>query len=234
MSETRAPIEDFEDHVEDVDSYSALARIAMALPPVERAYALARFTILRSKLLTLMSLMLPEEGRILDVGCGFGLFSGYFSLVGSRRRITGVDPNARRVEMARNVARSLGLKDNQYLVGTVGTVPLTGPYDGIFMLDVLHHVPRESQLELLESLKNLLAPSGVLIIKDITTDSPFKLKFTELLDRVMAGWNEPLAYRHHREWASILRGMGFKVRIVRVPDILPYPHIVIVARFKDD
>jgi 2-polyprenyl-3-methyl-5-hydroxy-6-metoxy-1,4-benzoquinol methylase len=136
--------------------------------------------------------------------------------------------------MARNVARSLGLKDNQYLVGTVGTVPLTGPYDGIFMLDVLHHVPRESQLELLESLKNLLAPSGVLIIKDITTDSPFKLKFTELLDRVMAGWNEPLAYRHHREWASILRGMGFKVRIVRVPDILPYPHIVIVARFKDD
>jgi 2-polyprenyl-3-methyl-5-hydroxy-6-metoxy-1,4-benzoquinol methylase len=100
MSETRAPIEDFEDHVEDVDSYSALARIAMALPPVERAYALARFTILRSKLLTLMSLMLPEEGRILDVGCGFGLFSGYFSLVGRRRRITGVDPNARRVEMA--------------------------------------------------------------------------------------------------------------------------------------
>jgi 2-polyprenyl-3-methyl-5-hydroxy-6-metoxy-1,4-benzoquinol methylase len=178
----------------------------------------------------LLSILLPEEGRILDVGCGFGLFSSYFSLVCARRQVTGVDPNARRIAIAREVAQKLGLRENRYLQGIVGSVPLDGLYDGIVMLDVLHHVPREAQLPLLETLRSLLAPGGVLVLKDITTDAPLKLKFTELLDRIMAGWNEPLAYRHHAEWVSILRTMGFKVRVVRVPDVLPYPHVVMVAR----
>jgi hypothetical protein len=66
-------------------------------------------------------------------------------------------------------------------------------------------------------------------VKDITTEPRFGLLFTEALDRLMVGWNEPLAYRHHREWGEILTSVGFKVRMVRVPDILPYPHVVIAA-----
>ena len=27
----------------------------------------------------------------------------------------------------------------------------------------------------------------------------------------------------------MLAGLGFKVRMVRVPDVLPYPHVVIAA-----
>lgn len=230
MAATEEHSHAFDLPAEDLDSYHALARVAMALPPLERAYALARFAILRSKFLMLLSILLPEEGRILDVGCGFGLFSSYFSLVCARRQVTGVDPDGRRIAMARDVARTLALHQNHYLQGTVGTVALDGPYNGIVMLDVLHHVPREAQVPLIETLRSLLAPGGVLVLKDITTDAPFKLKFTELLDRLMAGWNEPLAYRHHAEWASILSAMGFKVRVVRVPDLLPYPHVVMVAR----
>ena len=45
----------------------------------------------------------------------------------------------------------------------------------------------------------------------------------------MVGWDEELAYRHHKEWGEMLAELGFKVRIVRVPDILPYPHVVIAA-----
>ena len=69
----------------------------------------------------------------------------------------------------------------------------------------------------------------MLIVKDITTEPRSGLLFTELLDRLMVGWNEPLAYRHHREWGAMLTELGFKVRMVRVPDVLPYPHVVIAA-----
>ena len=47
----------------------------------------------------------------------------------------------------------------------------------------------------------------LLLIKDITTDSTFKLKFTEILDRVMVGFDEPLAYRHHHDWAAELESL---------------------------
>ncbi len=69
----------------------------------------------------------------------------------------------------------------------------------------------------------------MLIIKDITTEPHYQLLFTKLLDRLMVGLEEPLAYRHHRDWGALLASTGFKVRMVRVPDVLPYPHVVIAA-----
>ncbi len=221
---------------EDFESAAAVWRIALSLPPVERAYAAIRFGIFRTKFLAMMNLLLPEQGRILDVGCGFGLFSVYFALVGKRRQLTGVDPNARRIAMAQRCAAHVGVAGRtRYHAGTAASLPRPGepdgaPYDAIYLLDVLHHVPPTEQEPLLLALRERLAVGGTLLVKDVTTDRRFGLKFTELLDRVMVGWQEPLTYRHHHEWAAILERLGFSVRTVRVPDLLPYPHVVLLAK----
>jgi hypothetical protein len=112
-------------------------------------------------------------------------------------------------------------------------VPLEAHFAGAYVLDVMHHIPREQQEELLARLRDLLAPRGVLIIKDITTEPMRGLLFTEFLDRLVVGWKEPLAYRHHSEWRDILTKLGFHVRVIRVPDVLPYPHVVITATKRD-
>lgn len=208
---------------------AATARIARALPPFERAYATVRFTILRSKLLSVMDLLLPEEGRILDVGCGFGLFAAYFGQTQPRRTIVGVDHDARRIALARTVSKKLEL-DHEFIVGDARDAHVKGPFDAAYVLDVMHHIPEQDQKSLLVRLHGMLAPGGVLVLKDITTEPHFGLKFTEVLDRAMVGWDEPLAYRHHREWGEMLTELGFRVRAVRVPDVLPYPHVVIAAR----
>jgi len=216
----------------EVFGHEAIANIARALPLVERAYANVRFSILRPKLLSVMDLLLPDEGDILDVGCGFGLFASYFGQMQPGRRIVGVDPNARRIELARRVAGAVGLggpNGPRFHVGDVRDAQLAGPFRGIYVLDVMHHIPEGDQRPVLERLRDLLVPGGVLVIKDITTEPHYQLLFTKLLDRVMVGLNEPLAYRHHRDWAELLASIGFKVRMVRVPDVLPYPHVVIAA-----
>ncbi len=207
----------------------AIRNVARALPPIERAYANIRFSILRPKLLSVMDLLLPDVGRILDVGCGFGLFAAYFGQMHPGRQIVGIDPNARRVELARHVAGALGLARHKFHAGDVRTATLERTFDAAYVLDVMHHIPRADQFPVLMRLHGLLAPGGVLLIKDITTEPPFGLLFTRVLDRLMVGLEEPLAYRHHREWGEMLVTLGFKVRIVRVPDILPYPHVVIAA-----
>ncbi len=219
-----APIE-----APEVFGSDAVARIVAALPPVERAYSRVRFSILRPKLLSVMDLLLTDEGRILDVGCGFGLFAAYFGQTQPRRRIVGIDPDARRIGLARDVASKLGLSQHEFHVGDVRDAELAGPFDAAYVLDVMHHLPREDQARVLQRLRSLLARGGMLVMKDITTEPRAGLLFTEALDRLMVGWREPLAYRHHREWGEMLTDLGFKVRMVRVPDVLPYPHVVITA-----
>ncbi|TMQ10538.1 MAG: class I SAM-dependent methyltransferase [Deltaproteobacteria bacterium] len=218
-------------HAQEMFGARAMRRIVRALPPIESAYAAIRFTIMRSKLLSVMDLLLPAEGRILDVGCGFGLFAAYFAQTQPQRRLTGIDTNARRIDIARSVMAKLELTGHELLVGDARAVrDIAGAgFQAIYVLDVLHHVPRDDQEALLACLYDLLEPGGVLVLKDITTEPWIGLKFTELLDRVMVGWDEPLAYRHHREWGEMLSSLGFHVRMVRVPDVLPYPHVVIAA-----
>ena len=92
----------------EVYGRGAILRIVRCLPPIEQAYSLVRFSIMRPKLLSVMDLLLTDEGRILDVGCGFGLFAAYFGQTHPGRRIVGVDPNARRIGLARHVAARLG------------------------------------------------------------------------------------------------------------------------------
>ncbi len=210
----------------------AIRNIVRSLPPIERAYSRVRFSIMRPKLLSVMDLLLTDEGRILDVGCGFGLFAAYFGQMHRRRRIVGVDPDARRIGIARGVAEQLGLRGHTFIAGDIRDAAVVGPFHAAYVLDVMHHLPQADQRRVLERIAALLVPGGILLVKDITTEPRYGLLFTELLDRVMVGWNEPLAYRHHREWAAMLEDIGFRTRTVRVPDVLPYPHVVIAATKK--
>lgn len=207
----------------------AMGRVVGSLPIVERAYATIRFSILRPKLLSILDLLVPSEGRILDVGCGFGLFAGYFGQMAPQRSIIGIDPDARRVAISQRVAREVGLRRHEFHVGDVRTATIEGLFDGIYILDVMHHIAARDQEPVLRKLHDKLLPGGRLVMKDVTTLPRYGLLFTEVLDRVMVGMNEELAYRHHREWERILRSIGFRVRTVRVPDVLPYPHVVLSA-----
>lgn len=219
-------------HAPETSATRALWRIARALPPVERAYALARFFVLRPKLLAVMDLLLPAEGALLDVGCGFGLWTAYFAQMEPARRITGIDASGRRVAIARDVARTVGIEAT-FVQADVRDLPSEPRFAGAYVLDVLHHVPREDQRPTLERLRDALLPGGSLVIKDITTEPWPELAFTTVLDRAMVGMDAPLAYRHHDDWRALLEELGFRVRVVRVPDVLPYPHVVLSATRRD-
>ena len=104
-----------------------------------------------------------------------------------------------------------------------------GPFRAVYLLDVLHHIPSADQVDVVRQLTDMLEEGGTLVIKDITTKPWFGLKFTEILDRAMVGMKKELTYRHHNRWNDLLRDLGYQVRVVRVPDVLPYPHVIIAA-----
>src|SRR5262250_417846 len=111
---------------------------------VVRAYCWGRFWILRQRFLDEVGQYLPMRGRVLDLGCGFGLFSLYYASVHPSIEIAGIDLNARRIAMARKAADRLGLRNVGYQVGNATEFRGSGLFDAVYMLDIIHHIPPDT------------------------------------------------------------------------------------------
>jgi 2-polyprenyl-3-methyl-5-hydroxy-6-metoxy-1,4-benzoquinol methylase len=193
------------------------------------SYALVRFAILRQSFLEEIGQYLPERGRVLDVGCGFGLFSLYFASRAPGRTIVGSDVDARRIAYARTSAERLGLANVSYEVADATRYEPPGKFDAIYLLDLVHHLPRAGVPAFLAKLRAHLNDGGVLLVKEVEDRPRWKRWFTLALDRLMVG-AEPIRYWPAHELVALLAELGFDVVRHRMRDVLPYPHILYVAR----
>src|SRR5262245_55940820 len=87
--------------IESMPSETVRSIIRAYDDPVVRAYCWLRFGILRQRFLDEIGQYLPDAGPVLDIGCGFGLFSLYYAATGPRRFVRGLDLNPRRIALAR-------------------------------------------------------------------------------------------------------------------------------------
>lgn len=197
---------------------------------VIRLYCQIRFRIINMRILEELEQYLPKDGVVLDLGCGFGLFSLYFAQTEKRRRTISVDLNARRIAIAQATARRLGSQErNNFAAVNVLDYPFKDPVDAIVVLDLLHHLPVGFVPSILERCQEVLAEDGVLLVKDVDSRPRWKAAFTWLLDKAM-DYRTPVNYYHHSEMLAMLYDAGFEAKHHTMTDILPYPHMLYVCR----
>jgi 2-polyprenyl-6-hydroxyphenyl methylase/3-demethylubiquinone-9 3-methyltransferase len=193
--------------------------------PIVRAYCWGRFWILRQRFLDEIGQYLPTQGRVLDLGCGFGLFSLYYASAHPALRVEGFDLNARRIAMARAAAERLGLANVQYEVGDVMDFRGGRSFDAAYMLDIVHHVPEETVRPLIDQVAKCLPAGGRLVVKDVDSAPAYKRWFTWALDKAMDP-AAPVRYWPADELAALIEAAGFRVYRHLMVDVLPYPHIL--------
>jgi SAM-dependent methyltransferase len=120
---------------------------------------------------------LPAAGRVLEIGCGHGLFSVYAALAGRARSVVGVDIDAGKIAQAQAVAQGLSGADVSFRLAPTGAVPI-GPWDAVVVIDMLYLLPTAEQRRLLAAAADQLGPGGVLLIKEMSPTPRWK-----------AGWN---------------------------------------------
>lgn len=202
--------------------------IAAYDPGLVRAYCRARFTIINSTILDMLGLALRGRHRILEIGCGFGLFGSYFASLDPEVRYHGLDLNARRIEMANTAAARLGLSSVRFEVADARQpLVLDDAYDAVLMMDLLHHVPDDTKRELLATVARHVAPGGSLVIKDIVPRPWPKLAFTWALDVLMTRGFE-MWYWDERRFAEALPA-GWTLESYPISDWLPYPHVLMLG-----
>ncbi len=192
-------------------------------------YVRIRMWILGRRFLDEIAQYLPEDGNVLDVGCGFGLAALLFAISKPRRRIKGFDVSPSRIETARRAAERLGLTNATFEVAHVESARIAEPFDAAYMIDLVHHVPKEAVEPLVASIARNLRPDGTLLIKDLAT-RPRHLAFNAwLLDKVMYR-GAPIHQWPVEELRALLQRHFKTVHVHALADVLPFPDVLYICR----
>lgn len=190
-----------------------------------RSYSKVRFTIMNINILHILALCLRDKVRVLDVGCGFGLFGCYFSSIFPNIEYIGYDINPKRIDLANQTAEKLGRPNAHFYCRDARDLQLGDNFDAVLMIDLLHHIDDRSKRRLLDTCIDHLSPNGRLIIKDVTRHPPFKLFFTWVLDVLMTR-SFDMWYWDEEKFIELLNISFERVNLFPITDWLPYPHIV--------
>lgn len=128
---------------------------------------------------------LPASGVILELGCGHGLFSLHLALACPERHVTGSDIDTDKVAVAQRagtVAAGAGATV-AFEVAPAGKPP-AGPWAGIAIVDVLYLLPPDQQRAVLADAAAVLAPDGVLVVKEMGTHPTWKARWNRVQEQV--------------------------------------------------
>ena len=190
-----------------------------------RGYCKARFTIININILQMLGLCLRGKQRILDVGCGFGLFGCYFAAMYPEISYSGYDLDENRIEQAKRAAAKLGLKNVSFNCGDARDLQIEDEYDAVMMVDLLHHIDDASKANLIKICASHLASDGRLIVKDVTTHPFPKIAFTWVLDVLMTHGFE-MWFRNEKHYYDLFGKHFNRVEMYPIVDWLPYPHLI--------
>lgn len=123
--------------------------------------------------------LVPAQGAILDIGCGYGFMAYMLYFTANSRTITGIDYDEEKIDTANNCF------DKPSTLNFVHTDVLNFDfqrYDAIIMADILHYLPAADQKLVIEKCIDHLKDGGKIIIREGNKEAALKHKRTELTE----------------------------------------------------
>lgn len=117
----------------------------------------------------------PTAGRVLEVGCGHGLFSAYLAAASPARSVRGIDVDEQKIRIAERAAEQARARgaDLAFEAMPPGELP-AGTWDAVAIVDVLYLIGAAAQRRLLWECASRLAPGGVLAVKEMSLHPRWK------------------------------------------------------------
>jgi 1-acyl-sn-glycerol-3-phosphate acyltransferase len=132
----------------------------------------------------------PQNGKVYDLGCGYGYLSHLLAMQSLDRQVIGLDYDEEKIQVAGNTHYSAGNLD---FIQFNLTKFEPKEANCFIIKDVLHYFPGADQEALLDRCGEKLLPGGTIIIRDGIEDEKRKhgvTKMTELFSTKVFGFNK--------------------------------------------
>lgn len=162
---------------------------------------------------------IPQEGFIVDLGCGYGIFANLLGLLSDRRKILGMDLDAIKMKHA-----DKGIKNVEFRVADITKIEIP-PADCVLLVHVLHHLSSpDDQEPLIRACLEKVRPGGKLIIAEIDRKPWWKFILTQLADHMLYP-GQGIHYRFPESMDELLRKFSVKVEKEVMHQNTPFSHI---------
>lgn len=166
----------------------------------------------------------PTEGLIVDLGCGYGIFSNLLGLMSDKRKILGIELNDFKMRYA-----DKGISNVEFKVADITKINIP-PADCILLIHVLHHLDSAADQEpLLRACVDKLKVGGQLIIAEINTRPWWKLVMSRIADRILYKFH-PYYYIFPPTMLPLLQRLGLSVTVnTESHHGTPFSHITYIS-----
>ena len=172
--------------------------------------------------------LVNDNDKVGDVGCGSGQFLLLVNEFAKPSFVYGIEINQRLVDNAKNLFSNLPNKNFNFSEYNGKNFPAElGDMDIIFLVDVLHHVPKKNQENFIMDLISAMKLGAKLILKDINANSPL-VYFNKLHDLIFA--REIGNEMSIDNAILLLKKNGLKIIEQEKRIMYVYPHYTIVAQ----
>ncbi len=156
--------------------------------------------------------VIPRDAIIVDVGCGYGFLSLMLHYISNDRKITGIDYDEEKISVAQNIPNKT--ENIKFVLSDITEEPL--PKANVYILnDVLHYIPKEMQVKVLNQCMDNVGDKGFIIVRDADTNLKSRTavtKFTEIQSTRIVKFNKSkhkLSYFSGSEISEVAQNKGF-------------------------
>ena len=188
-----------------------------------------------------------QRARVLDIGCGQGLFASLLDAMAAMQRegrwpafwaatptaaqYTGIELMPPDVALAERSIGHLSPRP-RFVCADMCSAALPAS-DLVLILDVLHYVDLAAQEGVLARVRDALQPHGRLLLRVGDAASRRGFAISQWVDRtvtrirghkVSPTWGRPLA-----DWVALLQRLGFTVQSLPMSEGTPFANVLLVA-----
>ena len=192
--------------------------------------------------------LLSSPLKILDLGCGLGLLAALIHScqqaqaddswpsdwpgAPAAEQVIGIELMPKDAERGRQALAHIG-PFARFVLGNIHDTPYP-KIDAVVIFDVLHYLPYDAQVDVLNKIKVALGESGLLLLRIGDKSAGLGFKISQWTDRVVAlarGLRKPPTFcRTLEQWETLLHEHGFHTSSTPIGNGFSFSNVLITAR----